>query len=64
MQMFVQEKGKCRREVNAQYTQADRKECLRYFSSEGQKALEKPDALFSSEQANLMRSSVFRNASP
>ena len=29
-----------------------------------QKALEKPDALFSSEQRNLIRSSVFRNANP
>ena len=29
-----------------------------------QKALEKPDASFSSEQGNLIRSSVFRNANP
>ena len=29
-----------------------------------QKALGKPDALFSSEQGNLTRSSVFRNANP
>ena len=29
-----------------------------------QKALEKPNALFSSEQGNLIRSSVFRNADP
>ena len=29
-----------------------------------QKASEKPDALFSSEQGNLIRSSVFRNANP
>ena len=52
------------REVSAQYTQADRKESLRSHSSEGQKALGKPNALFSSEQGNLMRSSVFRNANP
>ena len=53
-----------RREVNAQYTQADRKESLRSHSPEGQKALVKPKALFSSEQENLIRSSVLRNASP
>ena len=29
-----------------------------------QKASVKPDALFSSEQGNLIRSSVFRNANP
>ena len=34
------------REVSAQYTQADRKEMLRSHSSEGQKALGEPDALF------------------
>ena len=50
------------REVSAQYTQADRKESLRSRSSEGQKALGKPNALFSSEQRNLIRSSVFKNA--
>ena len=56
--MVVQE-----REVSAQYTQADLKESLRSHSSEGQKALEKPNALLSSEQGNLTRSSaVFRNA--
>ena len=55
----------CRkRAVSAQYTQADRKESLRSHSSEGQKALGKPDALFSSERGNLIRSSVFRNANP
>ena len=54
----------CRREVSAQYTQADRKERLRSHSSEGQKALEKPNALFSSKQGNLIRSSVFKNANP
>ena len=52
------------REVNAQYTQADRKESLRSHSSEGQKASGKPDALFSSEQGNFIRSSAFRNADP
>ena len=52
------------REVSAQYTQADRKESLRSRSSEGQKASGKPNALFSSEQGNLIRSSVFRNANP
>ena len=52
------------REVSVQYTQADRKESLRSHSSEGQKASGKPDALFSSEQGNLIRSSVFRNANP
>ena len=40
------------------------KESLRSHSSEGQKALGKPNALFSSEQGNLIRSSVFRNANP
>ena len=52
------------REVSAQNTQADRKESLRSLSSEGQKALGKLDALFSSEKGNLIRSSVFRNANP
>ena len=51
------------REVSAQLTQAG-KESLRSHSSEGQKALGKSNALFSSEQGNLIRSSVFRNASP
>ena len=49
------------REVSAQCTQAG-KESSRSHSSQGQKASEKPDALFSSEQGNLIRSSVFRNA--
>ena len=40
------------REVSAQLTQA-RKESLRSHSSEGQKASEKSDALFSFEQGNL-----------
>ena len=40
------------------------KESLRSHSSEGQNALEKPNALFSSEQGNLIRSSVFRNQEP
>ena len=40
----------------------DRKESLRFHSSEGQKALRKNNALFSFEQGNLIRSSVFRNA--
>ena len=52
------------REVSAQYTQADRKDSLRSHPSEGQQALVKPNALSSSEQGNLIRSSVFRNASP
>ena len=52
------------REVSAQYTGADRKESLRSHSSEGQNASGKPDALFSSEQGNLIRSSVFRNTNP
>ena len=51
------------REVSAQLTQAG-KESLWSHSSEGLKALEKPNALFSSEQGNLIRSSVFRNANP
>ena len=56
----------CRREreVSAQFAQANRKESLRSQSSEGQKDLVKPKALFSSEQGNLIRSSVFRNANP
>ena len=37
---------------------------MRSHSSEGEKALGKPNALFSSEQGNLIRSSVFRNANP
>ena len=57
--MVVQE-----REVCAHFAQAHRKESLRSDSSEGQKALGKPDALFSSEQENLIRSSVSRNAKP
>ena len=52
------------REVSAQNTQADRKKSLKSHSSEGQKALGKPDALFSTEQGNLIRSSVFRSANP
>ena len=52
------------REVSAQYTQADRKEILRSHSSEVQKALGEPDALFSTEQGKMIRSSVFRNANP
>ena len=40
------------------------KESLRSHSSDGQKASGKPDALFSSQQGNLIRSSVFRNANP
>ena len=50
-------------EVSAQYTQAG-KESLRSRSSEGQRASGEPDALFSSEQGHLIRSSVFRNANP
>ena len=52
------------REVSAQLTHADRKESLRSHSSEGQKALGKPNALFSSQQENLIRCSVFRDANP
>ena len=52
------------REVSAQYTQAVRNESSRSHSSVGQKALGKPNALFSSEQGNLIRSSVFRNTDP
>ena len=51
------------REVSAQLTQAG-KESLRSHSSERQKALGKRNALFSSEQGNLIRSSLFRNANP
>ena len=40
------------------------KESLRSHSSEGQKALEKPNALFLFEQGNLIRSSVFGSANP
>ena len=57
--MVVQE-----REVSVQYTQADRKESWKSHSSEGQEALGKTNALFSSEQGILIRSSVFRNANP
>ena len=57
--MVVQE-----REVSAQLTQAERMEGLRSHSTEGQKVLGTPNALFSSEQGNLIRSSVFRNANP
>ena len=57
---MVMQKG----DVSAQYTQADRKERLRSHSSEGLKALGKPNALFSSEQGHLIRSSVFKNANP
>ena len=52
------------REVSAQFTQGDRKESLRSHSSAGQKTLEKPNALISFEQGNLIRSSVFINANP
>ena len=51
------------REVSAPLTQAG-KESLRSHSSKGQETLGKPDALFSSKQGNLIRSSVFRNANP
>ena len=57
--MVVQE-----REVSAQHTEDNRKESLRSHSSEGQKVLRKPNALFSSEQGNLIRSCVFSNADP
>ena len=50
------------REVSAQNTQAEPKESLRSYSSEGQQAFGKPNVLFSFEQGNLVRSSVFRNA--
>ena len=42
----------------------DQNKSLKYHSTEGQKALLKPNALFSSEQGNMIRSSVFRNATP
>ena len=51
------------REVSAHLTHAG-KGSLRSQSSEGQKASGKPDALFSFEQGNLIRSSVFRNGNP
>ena len=54
----------CRREACAQCTQAERKDSLRFPSSEGQEALGKSDALLSSEQGNLIRSSVLVNANP
>ena len=57
--MVVQE-----REVSAQYNRAERKESWTSHSSEGQKPLGEPNALFSSEQGTLIRSSVFRNANP
>ena len=50
--------------MSAQFAQANRKESLRSHSSEGEEVLVKPKALFSSEQGNLIRSSVFRNANP
>ena len=50
--------------MHGRLTQADRKESLRSHSSEGQKALGKPDAWFSSVQRNLIRSFVFRNTNP
>ena len=56
--------GETRCDGRAQFTQADRNGCLRSHSSEGQKALGKPNALSSSEQGNVIRSSVFRNANP
>ena len=52
------------RKVSARYTQADRKEILRSHSIDGQKASEKADALFPSEQGNVIRSSESRNANP
>ena len=51
-------------EVRAQFAQADRKKSLSSHSSEGQIASGKPDALFSSEQGDLIMSSVFRNCNP
>ena len=54
----------CRREVSAQFAQAIRHEILRFHSSGGRVVLEKANALFSSEQGNLIRSSVFRDANP
>ena len=53
--------GEREREVSAQNTQTNRKESLRSHSSDGQNALEKPNALFSSEQGNLIRSFMFRD---
>ena len=62
--MVVQERERKKREVSAQFPQANRKESVRSHSSEGLKASGEQDALFSSEQGNLVRSSVFRNANP
>ena len=52
------ERGRCT------ISQTNRKESLRSHSSEGQNAAGKPDALFSSGQGDLIRSSLFRNADP
>ena len=49
---------------NPVHNRLEPEKSLRSHSSEGQKALGKPNALFSSEQGNLIRSSVFRNADP
>ena len=57
------ESSRLSREASVQYTQAG-KESLRSRSSEGQIASGEPDALFSSELGDLIRSSVFRNANP
>ena len=54
----------CKREASAQYTQVDRKESLTSHASEGHKVFWEPNAVFLSEQGNLIRSSVFRNANP
>ena len=53
--MVVQE-----RDLSAQFTQADRQEGLSSYSFEGQNELVKPNALLSSEQGNLIRSSQKR----
>ena len=48
------------REISAQFTQTNRKKSSRSHASEGQKVLGTPNALFSSEQGNLIRSSVLQ----
>ena len=56
--MLVQERGKCTIHSNQS------KGKFEVAVIEGQTALAKPNALFSSEQGNLIRSSVYRNAIP
>ena len=58
MVMQERERGKCT--IHSSRSKGK----LRSHSSEGQKALGEPDALFSTEQGKMIRSSVFRNANP